>query len=50
MVSAAVDGLVFDLDNTLHDREATFRRVAEDFFDEYLLTTGTVTREEAGPQ
>ena len=47
MISAAVGGLVFDLDNTLHDREATFRRVAEDFFDEYLLNTGTVTREEA---
>ena len=47
MVSAAVDGLVFDLDNTLHDREATFRRVAEDFYDEHLLTTDTVTREEA---
>ena len=47
MVSAAVDGLVFDLDNTLHDREATFRRVAEDFYDEHLFTTDTVTREEA---
>ena len=47
MVSAAVDGLVFDLDNTLHAREATFRRVAEDFYDEHLLTTDTVTREEA---
>ena len=42
-----VSGLVFDLDNTLLDRNAAFARVAESFYDEHLLTTVSVTREEA---
>jgi beta-phosphoglucomutase-like phosphatase (HAD superfamily) len=42
-----VSGLVFDLDNTLLDREAAFFRVAEDYYDEHLLTVASVTRDEA---
>ena len=40
-------GLVFDLDNTLLDREATFIRVAGEFYDEYLRATASTTRDDA---
>ena len=42
-----VDGLVFDLDNTLFDREATFQRVADRFYEEHLSATTSVSREDA---
>ena len=32
----AVDGLIFDLDGTLLDRNAVFVKVAGDFFDQHL--------------
>ena len=44
---SAVNGLVFDLDNTLLDRQTVFVKVAESFYDEHLLTTASATREEA---
>ena len=47
MSVSAVDGLVFDLDNTLLDRQAVFARVAESFYDEHLQTIASVAREEA---
>ena len=47
MGTTAVDGLIFDLDNTLLDREATFLRVAHVFYEEHLRTAGSVTREAA---
>ena len=42
-----VNGLVFDLDNTLHDRETTFIRVADSFYEEHLCATTSVTRDDA---
>ena len=42
-----VEGLVFDLDNTLLDREAAFFRVAQAFYDEHLRVAASVTREDA---
>lgn len=42
-----VGGLVFDLDNTLLDRQAIFARVAGRFYEEYLCATTPVTREDA---
>ena len=39
--------MIFDLDNTLLDREALFLRVAEAFYDEYLAARDSVTRDEA---
>ena len=47
MGTTAVDGLVFDLDNTLFDREAAFIRVAEEFYDEQLRDTASMTRDDA---
>ena len=47
MGTTAVDGLVFDLDNTLLDRETVFERVAEDFYDEHLRAAASVRRDEA---
>ena len=44
---SAIDGLVFDLDNTLLDRQSVFARVAESFYDEHLQTIASVAREEA---
>ena len=40
-------GLIFDLDNTLFDREAAFLRVADTFYQEHLGATASVTREDA---
>ena len=42
-----VQGLLFDLDNTLVDREAAFVRVAEDFYEEHLRAMVSHSREEA---
>ncbi len=42
-----VEGLIFDLDNTLLDRQAIFARVAARFYEEYLRATTPVTREDA---
>ena len=42
-----VNGLVFDLDNTLLDRQAVFVKVAESFYDEHLRNTVSITREDA---
>ena len=43
----AVDGLIFDLDGTLLDRNAVFVKVAGDFCDEHLDNLTTMTRGEA---
>ena len=42
-----VDGLIFDLDNTLLDRRAVFIRVAQAFYAEHLNVGASATREEA---
>ena len=47
MDTTAVDGLAFDLDNTLLDRGAVFMRVSENFYDEHLRTAASMTRDEA---
>ena len=39
--------ILFDLDNTLFNREAAFRGVAEDFHAEFLASSTSVAREEA---
>ena len=46
-MDTVVDGLVFDLDNTLLDREATFLGVAESFYEEHLRAATLVERDEA---
>ncbi len=46
-MNTVVDGLVFDLDNTLLDRYGAFRRVAESFYEEYLRPVALVERDEA---
>ena len=47
MDATSVEAVIFDLDNTLLDREALFLRVAEAFYDEYLAARHSVTRDEA---
>ena len=47
MGKTVVDGLVFDLDNTLLDRGAAFLRVAQAFCDEHLYIRGSATRDAA---
>ena len=47
MDATPVEAVVFDLDNTLLDREALFQSVAEAFYDEYLAAGHSVTRNEA---
>ena len=42
-----VDGLIFDLDGTLLDRNPVFVKVAGDFFDEHLDNLTTMPRGEA---
>ena len=42
-----VDGLIFDLDGTLLDRNAVFVKVAGNFYDEHLDNLTTMTRGEA---
>ena len=46
-MNTAVTGLIFDLDNTLLDRNATFFKVAESFYAEHLSGKTSVTREDA---
>ena len=46
-MNTGVEGLVFDLDNTLLDRYSVFLGVAESFFDEHLRPTTLVERDEA---
>ena len=46
-MDAAVDGLIFDLDNTLLDRQAVFLRVAGGFYEEFLRGATTVSRDVA---
>ena len=43
----AIAGLLFDLDNTLLNRNATFLRVAESFYTEHLSETRSGAREDA---
>ena len=43
----SVDGLVFDLDNTLLDRYSAFVGVAESFYEEYLRPAALAERDEA---
>lgn len=42
-----VEGLIFDLDNTLLDRQAVFRRFANDFYEERLRATISSTRDDS---
>ena len=46
-MNTGVDGLVFDLDNTLLDRYSAFLGVAESFYEEHLRPTTLVERDEA---
>ena len=46
-MDTAVAGLLFDLDNTLLDREALFTRVAERFCEEHLHTKTPAARDRA---
>ena len=39
MATENLTAILFDLDNTLFDREAAFRRVAEDFHAEFLASS-----------
>ena len=47
MGKTAIEGMLFDLDNTLLDRESVFLRVAENFYDEHLANTADIARGEA---
>lgn len=42
-----VDGLVFDLDDTLFDFRGAFAGVVGDFYEQHLSTTASVTRADA---
>lgn len=46
-MDTVVAGLLFDLDNTLLNREALFARVADSFYEEHLHTKTSVAREQA---
>ena len=46
-MDTVVDGLIFDLDNTLLDRQAIFLRIAGRFFEEHLCATTLVARDDA---
>ena len=46
-MDTAVEGLIFDLDNTLLDRQAVFARVASRFYEDYLRAKTPVTRADA---
>ncbi len=46
-MDTTVDGLVFDLDNTLFDFESAFAGVVSDFYEQHLRTTTPVTRADA---
>ena len=43
----AIDGLIFDLDNTLFDFESAFAGVANSFYEQHLETTTSVARADA---
>lgn len=45
-MGTAVDGLIFDLDNTLLDRQAVFLRFATDFYEEHIRATISSTRDD----
>ena len=47
MTTQRLSAILFDLDNTLFDREAAFRGLAEDFFDEHLLGVTSLPRADA---
>ena len=47
MTTTPISAILFDLDNTLFDREAAFRGLAEDFFDEHLLGVTSLPRADA---
>ena len=47
MTTTPITAILFDLDNTLFDREAAFRGLAEDFFDEHLLGVTSLPRADA---
>ena len=47
MSTTVVRGLVFDLDNTLLDRQSTFLKVARSFHEEFLRSAAHVTRDDA---
>ena len=42
----SIRGLLFDLDNTLIDREAAFVRFAQQFYEEHLRNATSMTRQE----
>ena len=46
-LDAVANGLVFDLDNTLLDRQTTFMRVAGNLYDEHLCAATSVARDDA---
>ena len=46
-LNTGVDGLVFDLDNTLLDRYNVFLRVAGSFYEEHLRSAALAERDEA---
>ena len=46
-MTSPITALLFDLDNTLFDREAAFRGVAEDFYAEFLNPAALMSRDEA---
>ncbi len=47
MMTTTPTAILFDLDNTLFDREAAFRGVAEDFHAEFLASSMPLGRDEA---
>ena len=47
MTTTPIIAILFDLDNTLFDREAAFRGVAEDFHAEFLASSTSLFRADA---
>ena len=47
MTTTPIAAILFDLDNTLFDREAAFRGVAEDFYAEFLASSMPLGRDDA---
>ena len=46
-MTTPISAILFDLDNTLFDREGAFRGVAEDFYDERLRGVTSLPRDDA---
>ena len=46
-MTTPISAILFDLDNTLFDREAAFRGVAEDFHAEFLVSSASLSRDDA---